>query len=118
MVFADVGDRVEARTAEAMALSVRGPFADGLDGGRDNLVMRAATALVAEARRPVAPVAFRLDKRLPVASGLGGGSSDAGAALRLLRETAELDIDDVRLEAVAAGLGADGAACLWGRPVL
>jgi 4-diphosphocytidyl-2-C-methyl-D-erythritol kinase len=61
-------------------------------------------------------MAFLLDKRLPVASGLGGGSSDAGAALRLL---AELDVRSrSELEAVAASLGADGAACLWGRPVI
>jgi 4-diphosphocytidyl-2-C-methyl-D-erythritol kinase len=73
---------------------------------------------VAEARRPVAPVAFVLDKRLPVASGLGGGSSDAGAALRLMREVLDLPVNDERLEAVAANLGADGAACLWGRPVV
>jgi 4-diphosphocytidyl-2-C-methyl-D-erythritol kinase len=53
-----------------------------------------------------------------VAAGLGGGSSDAGAALRLLREAWSLSLADDALEAVAAELGADGAACLWGRPVL
>jgi 4-diphosphocytidyl-2-C-methyl-D-erythritol kinase len=53
-----------------------------------------------------------------VASGLGGGSGDAGAALRLMRDELGLEIDDERLEAVAASLGADGAACLWGRPVI
>jgi 4-diphosphocytidyl-2-C-methyl-D-erythritol kinase len=81
-------------------------------------VLAAARALVAEARRPVAPVGLSLDKRLPVASGLGGGSSDAGATLRLLRRALELPIDNDRLQAVAASLGADGAACLWGAPVL
>jgi 4-diphosphocytidyl-2-C-methyl-D-erythritol kinase len=118
MVFADVGDRLEAAPAEALALSVRGPFASGLSADSDNLVLRAARALISEARQPVAPVAFQLDKQLPVASGLGGGSSDAGAALRLLRAEAKLALDDARLEAVAAGLGADGAACLWGRSVV
>jgi 4-diphosphocytidyl-2-C-methyl-D-erythritol kinase len=59
-----------------------------------------------------------LEKALPVASGLGGGSSDAGAAFRLLREALDLPVTDVRLEELAAGLGADGAACLWGRPVI
>jgi 4-diphosphocytidyl-2-C-methyl-D-erythritol kinase len=66
----------------------------------------------------VAPVGLTLEKLLPVASGLGGGSSDAGTALRLMRDELRLKLDDARLEAVAADLGADGAACLWGRPVL
>jgi 4-diphosphocytidyl-2-C-methyl-D-erythritol kinase len=118
MAFADVGDRLSAGEGEAFALKVRGPFAAELGAGDDNFVLRAARALVAEARRPVAPVGFVLEKRLPVASGLGGGSSDAGAALRLMRELLELPLDDERLEAVAASLGADGAACLWARPVV
>jgi 4-diphosphocytidyl-2-C-methyl-D-erythritol kinase len=118
MVFADVGDRLEAAPAEALALSVRGPFASGLSADSDNLVLRAARALISEARQPVAPVAFQLDKQLPVASGLGGGSSDAGAALRLVRDVFAPSFEDARLQAVAGKLGADGAACLWGRPVL
>jgi 4-diphosphocytidyl-2-C-methyl-D-erythritol kinase len=118
MAFADVGDLVSCAPAEALDLQVWGPFRGGLEAGTDNLILRAAHALVAAARRPVAPVAFVLDKRLPVASGLGGGSSDAGAALRLMREVLDLPMGDDRLQAVAAGLGADGAACLWGRPVL
>ena len=116
MAFADVGDVVSTFEAEAMALQVHGPFAHGLDGGGDNLVARAAQGFVAAARRPVAPVGLSLDKRLPVAAGLGGGSSDAGATLRLLREISGARLADERLEAVAASLGADGAACLWGRP--
>ncbi len=117
MAFADFGDTVRAQGADALGLEVRGPFARDLDGGGDNLVLRAARALIAGARRPVAPIGLSLDKRLPVASGLGGGSSDAGATLRLLRQAMGLNIDDAGLEAVAASLGADGAACLWGRPV-
>ncbi|HEV7386637.1 MAG TPA: 4-(cytidine 5'-diphospho)-2-C-methyl-D-erythritol kinase [Phenylobacterium sp.] len=118
MAFADVGDRVSTFEAEALSLRVAGPFARDLAGEGDNLVLRAARALIAEARRPVAPVGLTLEKLLPVASGLGGGSSDAGAALRLLREALDLTIDDSRLEALAASLGADGAACLWGAPAL
>jgi 4-diphosphocytidyl-2-C-methyl-D-erythritol kinase len=116
MAFADVGDRVSTFEAEVLSLTVGGPFAQGLDAGDDNLVLRAARALIAEAKRPLAPVGISLDKRLPVASGLGGGSSDAGAALRLLRGTFGLAIADDRLEALAASLGSDGAACLWGAP--
>ena len=118
MVFADFGDRVSIEPSEALSLTVNGAFSRHIGPTDDNLVLRAARALIAEARQPVAPVSFSLDKMLPVASGLGGGSSDAGAALRLMREELGLRLDDARLEAVAAGLGADGAACLWGRPVL
>jgi 4-diphosphocytidyl-2-C-methyl-D-erythritol kinase len=118
MAFADIGDQVTAYEGEALELSVRGPYAAALGGAEDNLVLQAARALIVEARRPVRPFGLFLDKRLPVAAGLGGGSSDAGAAFRLLREALELTISDPGLEALAAGLGADGAACLWGRPVL
>jgi len=118
MAFADVGDRLSVQPADALGLTVTGPFAAGAPATADNLVLRAAHALLARARGPVAPAALVLDKQLPVAAGLGGGSSDAGAALRLLRETLALDLDDAALQDVAAELGADGAACLWGRPVL
>lgn len=118
MTFADVGDRVSAQDADGFAFKVTGDFAHGLDGEGDNLVLRAARALLAEVRRPVAPLALTLEKMLPVAAGLGGGSSDAGAALRLLRDKLQVAIPDDRLQEIAAGLGADGAACLWGRPVL
>ena len=118
MAFADVGDLVSTFDAEALCLAVAGPFAADLAGEGDNLVLRAARALIAEVRRPVAPVGLSLEKRLPVASGLGGGSGDAGAALRLLREVLDLRVANDRLEALAASLGADGAACLWGAPVL
>jgi 4-diphosphocytidyl-2-C-methyl-D-erythritol kinase len=118
MAFADIGDEVMAYEAEALELRVVGPFARALAGEGDNLVLQAARALIAAARRPVAPFGLTLTKRLPVASGLGGGSADAGAALRLLREALRVQLDDAGLEALAASLGADGAACLWGAPVI
>jgi 4-diphosphocytidyl-2-C-methyl-D-erythritol kinase len=117
MVFADVGDRVTMHLGQG-SLTVHGPFARGLGREQDNLIFRAVRAFVAELGRPMAELAFSLEKNLPVASGLGGGSSDAGAALRLIRDVFAPQIDDARLERVAAGLGADGAACLWGRPVI
>src|SRR6185312_11652651 len=79
MAFADVGDRLSVRPADALGLTVAGPFAAGAPASADNLVLRAAHALLARARGPVAPAALVLDKQLPVAAGLGGGSSDAGA---------------------------------------
>lgn len=117
MVFADLGDRVSVEVGEGR-LTVSGPFAGGLGRESDNLIIQAVRAFVAELGRPMGELAFSLEKHLPVASGLGGGSSDAGAALRLIRDVFAPGFDDVRLERVAASLGADGAACLWGRPVL
>ncbi|HEX6860112.1 MAG TPA: 4-(cytidine 5'-diphospho)-2-C-methyl-D-erythritol kinase [Caulobacteraceae bacterium] len=117
MAFADVGDVVAVQPAETPSIEVTGPFAESLVG-EDNLVVRAATALLRAARRPVPPFRLILDKRLPVAAGLGGGSSDAGAALRLLRDAVALDIADETLEAIAESLGADGVACLWGRTTM
>lgn len=118
MVFADVGDRVVIHEADALSVRVHGPFAAGLAHEDDNLVLRATRALLAKARGPQPPMGLSLEKVLPVAAGLGGGSSDAGAALRLVRSALGLAMDNDDLEAVAAALGADGAACLWGRPVL
>ncbi len=118
MVFADVGDRVSLAPAEALDFALTGPFARDLAGGGDNLVQRAALALLQEVRGPRSPLMLALDKQLPVAAGLGGGSSDAGAALRLLRAAWAPELSDEALQGLAAGLGADGAACLWGAPVL
>lgn len=117
MAFADIGDQVSMELGEGR-LTATGPFAKGLGRESDNLIIQAVRAFVAELGRPMSELAFALDKQLPVASGLGGGSSDAGAALRLIRDVFAPGFDDARLEAVAASLGADGAACLWGRPVL
>jgi 4-diphosphocytidyl-2-C-methyl-D-erythritol kinase len=117
MAFADVGDVVSARPGQG-SLTVRGPFGGGLGAEQDNLIFRAVRAFVAELGREMGELAFTLEKNLPVASGLGGGSSDAGAALRLIRDVFAPGFDDARLERVAASLGADGAACLWARPVI
>jgi 4-diphosphocytidyl-2-C-methyl-D-erythritol kinase len=118
MVFADVGDTVAVQPAEQPEFVLDGPFAASLLTEPHNLVQRAADALLSRIPGPKPPFRLILDKRLPIASGLGGGSSDAGATLRLLREALELEVADEALEAVAASLGADGAACLWGKPVI
>src|SRR6185369_11181148 len=68
MAFADVGDVVSTFEAEALSLHVHGPFGRRLTQGEDNLVLRAGRALIADAKRPVAPVGLSLDKRLPVAA--------------------------------------------------
>ena len=110
----DAGDVLEVAPADGLSLEIAGPFAEGLDAGDDNLVVRAARALAAEGGVP-ARARMVLHKRLPVASGIGGGSADAAAALRTLRDLWALDLDDDDLERVAAPLGADVPACVTSR---
>ncbi|MGZ6013137.1 MAG: 4-(cytidine 5'-diphospho)-2-C-methyl-D-erythritol kinase [Caulobacteraceae bacterium] len=115
MACADVGDTVGGAPAGELSLAIDGPFGEGLSAGSDNLVLRAARSLLERAGRPDAGARLVLTKTLPIAAGLGGGSSDAGAALRLLNALHGLGFDDAALEGVAAGVGADGAACLRAR---
>lgn len=115
VAFADVGDRVSVVPSDRLSLSVVGPFADGLTGEGDNLILRAVRALAAAGGVPEPGLAFTLDKRLPIAAGLGGGSSDAGAALKLARDALRLSFDDEALAQVAAAVGADGPMCLHAR---
>jgi len=115
VVFADFGDRLSFACGGDLTLTVRGPSAEAAGAGDDNLVQRAARALAA--RRPgIALGAFDLDKRLPVAAGLGGGSSDAAAALRLLADANAIARDDPDLYAAARATGADVPVCLDPRP--
>jgi len=120
MSFADVGDRLRLTPADAFSFAVEGDFAAALAGEDParNLVWRAAHRLLEVAGASAPPLRLTLDKALPVAAGLGGGSSDAGAALKLLRKALSLDVDDAALLAIAAELGADGPACLTARPVI
>ena len=119
MVFADIGDRVSFVAADGLGLEVTGEFGAGLAAtpSQDNLVLRAVGALFARVQAPPG-VHLTLAKNLPIAAGLGRGSSDAGAALRAVRDGLALDVDDDALLKIASSLGADGAACLAGRPVL
>ncbi len=112
MVFADVGDQVVIQRSDAPAFEISGPFGAAIPADDDNLVVRAAKAFQAKLGGPVPPYRLILDKRLPIAAGLGGGSSDAGAALKLLRDALAPDLSNDDLEPIAASLGADGAACL------
>ena len=109
--FLDDGDRLTIAPAADFALTITGPFAAGLSAGPANLVLRAAR-LLAEANGLAAGAHFTLDKRLPVASGIGGGSADAAAALRLAARLWDIGMDDVRPSDLAAQLGADVPACV------
>ena len=114
-VFPGVGDHLRAEPADALSLRVEGPFGPGLDAGPDNLALRAARALAA-ASGVEAGAALILDKRLPVASGIGGGSADAAAALRLLSRLWGLALPPAALAGLAAELGADVPVCLLSQP--
>jgi len=111
--FCTDGDRLEARAAEEISLVVTGPFGGALET-QDNLVMKAAQALAASAA-VTQGAALTLEKRLPVASGIGGGSADAAAALRLL--TSLWQVDAGHALALAPRLGSDVPACLLSLPM-
>jgi 4-diphosphocytidyl-2-C-methyl-D-erythritol kinase len=111
VAFAGVGDRLSLAPGGALALTVSGPSATQAGATADNLVLKAARAL-ADRVPTVGAGTFDLDKRLPVAAGLGGGSADAAAALRLLARANDLAADDPLLYAAARATGADVPVCL------
>ena len=104
VMFVDVADRISARPAKRLSLAVGGTQAHGVPPGDDNLVLRAARLL-----HPGKGAALVLDKHLPVASGIGGGSADAAAALRLLARLWQVALPD---PAALLSLGADLPVCL------
>lgn len=111
VAFAGVADHLSLVAAEALSLRVEGPLAGATGPTHDNLVLRAARALAA--RLPgLRTGAFRLVKHLPAAAGIGGGSSDAAGALRLLAKLNGLASDDPALVAAARATGADVPVCL------
>jgi 4-diphosphocytidyl-2-C-methyl-D-erythritol kinase len=114
--FCEDGDRLRAAPADRLSLRVEGLFAAGLEGEGDNLVLRAAR-LLAERAGVTVGAALTLEKNLPVASGIGGGSADAAAALRLLNRLWGLGLAEAELLPIAANLGADVPACLLSRTV-
>jgi 4-diphosphocytidyl-2-C-methyl-D-erythritol kinase len=109
-VFTQLGDVLTLEAAPDLSLTVEGPFAKGLDGEGDNLALRAARALGTQGAK------LGLTKNLPVASGIGGGSADAAAALRGLRRLWDLKTDDAALQGIAAALGSDIPVCLDSAP--
>ncbi|HLL27968.1 MAG TPA: 4-(cytidine 5'-diphospho)-2-C-methyl-D-erythritol kinase [Xanthobacteraceae bacterium] len=111
VAFADVGDELVLAPGESLDLRLMGPNAAAMAAASENLVLKAARAL-AERIKGIALGRFELTKNLPVASGLGGGSADAAAALRLLAEANHLALDDPRLIAAARAAGADTPVCL------
>lgn len=123
VVFPQIGDRlaVEHLPADAGSargelpdLRVEGPFARDLDGpAADNLILKAARSFAERTGRPLPALRLTLTKRLPVASGIGGGSTNAATALRLLQDVTEAPLPEDALTALALSLGADVPVCLW-----
>jgi len=117
VAFADINDRLRLTPGAELALAVSGPNAAQAGGSADNLVLKAARALAALVPG-LTLGAFELEKNLPVAAGIGGGSTDAAAALRLLGRANKLAADDPRLYAAAGSTGADVPVCVAARPRL
>lgn len=115
--FTDIGDRITVGKAPSFSFAVTGPMAQSLAGTdpEANLVVRAARALAVAAQRDLHCV-LTLEKNLPLASGIGGGSSDAAATLLALALVWDLPGDALPLAAIARSLGQDVAACLHRRP--
>ena len=114
VAFAGIGDELSLVPQQPLSLSITGPRAAGLEAGDGNLVLRAARTF--EQLFPGAATgSFHLVKRLPVASGIGGGSADAAAALRLLARLNGVALSDGKLRGVAASVGADVPVCLESR---
>ncbi len=113
--FVSVGDRISLETGQEPGLDIHGPFADALDGGAagqgGNLVSRALEPL-----QDVPPLRIRLEKNLPVAAGIGGGSSDAAAVLRAAALLPGVEMAPAEMMQRAALLGADVPVCLAGVP--
>jgi 4-diphosphocytidyl-2-C-methyl-D-erythritol kinase len=121
VVFADIGDMMSVAPAESgITLDLEGPFSAELSlmaKASGNLALDAARALAARAGRRRLPAAgMMLTKRIPLASGLGGGSADAAAALRLLNRYWAIDLPLRDLAEIGVSLGADVPMCLYGRP--
>lgn len=114
VAFAGVGDTLSLDPGVPLSLTLAGPRSEGLTGDDGNLVLRAARALAA-ARPGLRLGRFHLVKRLPVASGIGGGSADAAAAMRLLARLNGIAPADPLLREVAAQVGADVPVCLDSR---
>jgi 4-diphosphocytidyl-2-C-methyl-D-erythritol kinase len=111
--FAEDGDRLRVEPAEDLSLAIEGPFASALSAGEDNLVLRAARRL-RERAGVMSGARLVLDKQLPIASGIGGGSADAAAALKLLARWWDI-AGEGALQEIAASLGSDVPACLLSR---
>jgi 4-diphosphocytidyl-2-C-methyl-D-erythritol kinase len=114
VAFADLADTLTLQSGGAISLDVCGPFAGSSGATSDNLVLK-ATAALGGCVGGLKAGHFQLEKNIPVAAGIGGGSADAAAALRLLARANDLALDDARLMVAALQTGADVPVCLTSR---
>lgn len=114
VVFAGIADTLSLETGEGAGLHITGPFASAIGAAGDNLILKAFNALAALVPG-LKGGRFTLDKHIPVAGGVGGGSADAAAALRLLARANDLSFDDARLMTAALRTGADVPVCFVSR---
>jgi 4-diphosphocytidyl-2-C-methyl-D-erythritol kinase len=117
VVLADIGDQITATPSDILSLNYTGPFANGLPPAKSNLVLHAAERLK-DAFSVSTGAALTLNKALPVASGIGGGSADAAATLRALCKLWHLDITHPKVADLALLLGADVPVCLRGQSAI
>jgi len=115
VAFANVADILEFTPAEKTNLSISGPQSSDLEPDKDNLVLKAATLLKTHVGRDDLHANIRLEKNLPIASGIGGGSADAAATLKALNELWQLELSPSALAELALKLGADVPMCLHGQ---
>jgi len=117
VAFPQIGDRVAIEAAPDLELKLDGPFSRDLDGSpADNLVLKAVSGFAAKSGIDLPSIRLTLTKRLPVASGIGGGSSDAATALRLLEDFTGTYLSNEARQALALSLGADVPVCLYPEP--
>jgi 4-diphosphocytidyl-2-C-methyl-D-erythritol kinase len=116
VVFAELGDRMEFSHAASLTLRIGGAFAAQVPKGEDNLILKAARKLAATASAAPGGAIIALEKSLPVAAGIGGGSADAAATLRGLNLLWGLNRPESELLDLAAEIGSDVPACLLSRP--
>jgi 4-diphosphocytidyl-2-C-methyl-D-erythritol kinase len=109
VAFADMGDELKIRRADKLELKCSGPFAVQIPGGSDNIILKAWQVL--QGLRHIPPVHIELEKNLPVASGIGGGSADAAALLRGMLRLTRQSLGAAEIAALAKSLGADVPVC-------
>lgn len=117
VAFPQIGDRIAVEPSNTLELNIEGPFARGFDGGNDdNLVLKAVHGFAETAKLKTPDIKITLTKRLPIASGIGGGSSDAATTLRLLEDVTGTYLSEDELLKLATSLGADVPVCLEPEP--
>lgn len=118
VVFADFGDRISVARSSADLFRITGPYGHSIPADASNLVLKARDRLRTEFPGQAFPVSIELEKHLPIASGIGGGSSDAASTLKALVSLWGISIDPADLDNIGLALGADLPMCLQGRPLI